>query len=189
MRKLLILFLLLFVIAGCTKKYTKPPEEAAAAPEGTVSEEVMEPEEEFIEPEEEFIEEDAIVEEEEPEEPALSPEEEAKLIFKDVLFDYDRYTIRPDARPALDAVASFLGNNLNLNVVIEGHCDERGTDEYNLALGEKRSRATKDYLVSLGVSPLRMIIITYGEEKPLCTEKDDVCWQQNRRAHFAIVRE
>lgn len=181
MKKALVIFLLIF-IAGCAKKYTKAPEEPAAPPEERAIEEVAEPEEEFIE-------EVYIPEEEEPEETVLSLEEEAKLIFKDVLFDYDRYTIKPDARPVLDAVASFLGNNSNLNVVIEGHCDERGTDEYNLALGEKRARATKEYLVSLGVSPLRMIIITYGEEKPLCKEKDEACWQQNRRAHFAIVRE
>ena len=104
------------------------------------------------------------------------------------MFDFDKYNIREDARPVLDDVASFLNQNKNMNIVIEGHCDERGTNEYNLALGERRSKSTKNYLVSLGVSPARMIIITYGEEKPLCVQQDESCWQLNRRAHFVIVR-
>ena len=77
---------------------------------------------------------------------------------------------------------------MGLNVIVEGHCDERGTNEYNLALGEKRAKSTKKYLVSLGVSPSRVIIVTYGEEKPLCSDSNESCWQSNRRAHFVVAK-
>lgn len=102
--------------------------------------------------------------------------------FHDVLFDYDKYTIREDARPILNSAASVLRENTEQDIVIEGHTDERGTNEYNLALGEKRARATMKYLRSLGVSPERMTITTFGEERPLCTSQNETCWQRNRRA-------
>ncbi|MBI5663471.1 MAG: peptidoglycan-associated lipoprotein Pal, partial [Nitrospirae bacterium] len=121
-------------------------------------------------------------------ESALPAEDLTKSIFKDVLFDYDKYDIKPEARPALDAVAAYLGSNKGINIVVEGHCDDRGTNEYNLALGERRAKSAKNYLTSLGVSPDRMIIITFGEEKPVCTAQNEACWQQNRRAHFVIVK-
>jgi peptidoglycan-associated lipoprotein len=182
MKKFLII-LLLFSVIGCAKKYVKAPEEAGK-PVETAAEEAVEPEVET-----EVVEEMVIAKEKERvDETFLSPEEEAKSVFKDVLFDYDKYNIREDARPVLNTVASFLNDKKNLNIVIEGHCDERGTNEYNLALGERRSKATKNYLVSLGVSPARMIIITYGEEKPGCMEQNESCWQSNRRAHFVIVK-
>jgi peptidoglycan-associated lipoprotein len=184
MKKLLIV-LLLIVAIGCAKKYTKPPE-VPVKPEETVKEEVITPEEEAIE--EEFIEEVVIPEEEKVIESAISVEERAKSVLKDVLFDLDKYDITPDARPILDTVAVFLNENKEINIVIEGHCDERGTNEYNLALGEKRSKSTKNYLVSLGVSPARIIVITFGEEKPFCTQQNESCWQKNRRAHFVIVK-
>ncbi|MEF9437683.1 MAG: peptidoglycan-associated lipoprotein Pal [Candidatus Mariimomonas ferrooxydans] len=108
--------------------------------------------------------------------------------FKDALFDYDRYTIRPDARTALDSVAGWLNSNRGTNILIEGNCDEMGTNEYNLALGEKRAKAARDYLISRGISSGRIRHISYGEEKPLCTEKNEACWQSNRRAHFVVTR-
>ncbi len=183
MKKILIAILLISVV-GCAKKYVKAPEEPVT-PEEIVEEEVMIPEE----IEEEVVEEPVFEREEERvKETVLSPEEEAQSVFKDVFFDFDKYNIREDARPVLNAVASFLNKHKKLNIVIEGHCDERGTNEYNLALGEKRAKSTKNYLVSLGVSPGRMIIITYGEEKPLCTQPNETCWQKNRRAHFVAVR-
>ncbi len=183
MKKILIVVLLVFTL-GCAKKYTKSTE-APDLPKGTetmetgMKEEVVE---EMVIGKEDVVEEDM-------EEDSLTSEEEAAMVFKDVLFDFDKYVIRPDARQLLDNVASFLNDNSGLNIVIEGHCDERGTNGYNLALGEKRAKATRDYLVSLGVSPVKMIIITYGEEKQICTENNESCWQQNRRAHFAIVKE
>lgn len=119
----------------------------------------------------------------------ISAQEERKDVFefKDTLFDYDRFNIRQDARAALDSTAEWLIKNKNINVLIEGHCDERGTNEYNLALGERRAKAVRDYLSSLGISSKRMSFVTYGEEKPLCTEQNESCWQKNRRAHFVTV--
>ena len=113
-------------------------------------------------------------------------EEEARSDINNVLFDYDRYNIRGDARPNLDNVASLLNKENKMNVVIEGHSDERGTSDYNLALGEKRARATKNYLQSRGVSPSRIATVTYGEEKPLCTYQGESCWQRNRRSSIKL---
>ena len=110
----------------------------------------------------------------------------AKSEYNDVLFDYDKYSIRQDARPTLDDVSSYLNENKKTDVVIEGHGDERGTNEYNLALGEKRARATKNYIRSQGVSSSRVSIVTYGEEKPLCTSTGESCWQRNRRSSIKL---
>jgi peptidoglycan-associated lipoprotein len=118
---------------------------------------------------------------------ATGPEGKMVFGFRDVLFDYDSYRIRQDAKAALDSTAGWLKNNNNINVVIEGHCDERGTNEYNLALGEKRAKTVRDYLASSGITPTRMAISTYGEEKPVCTMQNEVCYQKNRRAHFVVT--
>jgi peptidoglycan-associated lipoprotein len=103
--------------------------------------------------------------------------------LKDIYFDFDKYDIRPGDAKILDANATWLKSNNNL-VLIEGHCDERGTNEYNLALGERRAKATMNYLVSQGVQAGRITIISYGEERPICTEHNEACWAKNRRAHF-----
>ena len=103
--------------------------------------------------------------------------------LKDIYFDFDKYDIRPGDAKVLDSNATWLKGNNNL-VLIEGHCDERGTNEYNLALGERRAKATMNYLVSQGVQAGRITIISYGEERPLCTEHNEACWARNRRAHF-----
>jgi len=105
--------------------------------------------------------------------------------LKDVFFDFDKYDVRPSDAKVLDANASWLKSNDNL-VLIEGHCDERGTNEYNLALGERRAKSTMNYLVSQGIQASRITIISYGEERPLCTEKTEDCWAKNRRAHFLV---
>jgi peptidoglycan-associated lipoprotein len=105
--------------------------------------------------------------------------------LKDVLFDFDKYDIRPGDAKVLDANAAWLKSNDNL-VLIEGHCDERGTNEYNLALGERRAKSTMNYLVSQGIQASRITIISYGEERPVCTEKTEECWAKNRRAHFLV---
>ena len=102
----------------------------------------------------------------------------------DVLFDYDRFQIRKDAMPVLDANAGWLRANGNKTVLIEGHCDERGTLAYNLVLGEKRARATKRYLQDLGVQASQLQITSYGETRPFCKQANEDCYQQNRRAHF-----
>jgi len=103
--------------------------------------------------------------------------------LKDINFDFDKYDIRPGDAKILDGNATWLKSN-DVLVLIEGHCDERGTNEYNLALGERRAKATMNYLVGQGVQAGRITIISYGEERPLCTEHTEACWARNRRAHF-----
>jgi len=114
--------------------------------------------------------------------------EEVSGMFKDIHFDYDKYDIREDAKPILKSLADHLIKNSAEKLLIEGHCDERGTNEYNLALGDRRAKAAKDYLVSLGVPSSRLETISYGEEKPLCNEHTEDCWARNRRAHFIIIK-
>jgi peptidoglycan-associated lipoprotein len=104
----------------------------------------------------------------------------------DVNFDFDRYDIRPTDAKVLDANAQWLKSNPNHLVLIEGHCDERGTNEYNLALGERRAKSAMNYLVAQGVQANRITIISYGEERPLCGERSESCWAKNRRAHFLV---
>jgi peptidoglycan-associated lipoprotein len=106
--------------------------------------------------------------------------------LKDVYFDFDKYDIRADDAKVLDGNATWLKSNANNLVLIEGHCDERGTNEYNLALGERRAKATMNYLVSQGIQANRITIISYGKERPVCSEKSEGCWQKNRRAHFLV---
>lgn len=113
---------------------------------------------------------------------AMSPQQELVAKIGDrVFFDFDKYAIRPDAQKTLKAQAEWLQQNPNLTVTVEGHCDERGTREYNLALGERRSNAVKDYLVALGVSASRITTISYGEERPTVLGHDESAWTQNRR--------
>lgn len=107
--------------------------------------------------------------------------------FKDVLFDFDKYMVNDSFKPELKSLATWLTKNTGAKLSVEGHCDERGTNEYNLALGERRAKAVKDYLVSLGVRSSRIETISYGSEKPLCTEKAEECWAKNRRAHFVVL--
>jgi peptidoglycan-associated lipoprotein len=104
--------------------------------------------------------------------------------LKEVYFDYDKFDLRQDARAILKTNADWLKANPSARVEIEGHCDERGTNEYNLALGAKRAQAAKDYLVSLGISADRLSTISYGEELPVCRDQTEDCWQRNRRDRF-----
>jgi peptidoglycan-associated lipoprotein len=103
---------------------------------------------------------------------------------QDVFFDYDSYDITAQYQQVLQADARFLQQHPNIRFTIEGHCDERGSTEYNLALGDNRANATKQALVGLGISADRMKTISYGKEKPFCTEATESCWAQNRRGHF-----
>jgi peptidoglycan-associated lipoprotein len=104
----------------------------------------------------------------------------------DIYFDFDRYGIRTEDAKMLDASAAWLKANPNQLVMIEGHCDERGTTDYNLALGERRAKAAQNYLVAQGVDLRRISIVSYGKEKPQCSESNESCWQRNRRAHFLV---
>ena len=108
--------------------------------------------------------------------------------LKDVHFDFDRSEIVAGEAETLNANATWLKANARTMVLIEGHCDERGTNEYNLALGQRRASAARDYLVSKGVDARRISLISYGKERPLCSEQGEGCWARNRRAHFLIKR-
>jgi len=107
--------------------------------------------------------------------------------LKDAFFDYDKSDLRDDARTALSADAEWLKRYRTVQFLIEGHCDERGTSEYNLALGDRRANAAKEYLVSLGVDASRIKTVSYGKERPFCNQSSESCWQQNRRAHFLVT--
>jgi len=115
-------------------------------------------------------------------------EEQARAALKDVNFAFDSAELDDLAKEILVNNAKWLKDHPEFKVQIEGHCDERGTEEYNLALGERRAKAVRDYLVSLGISPSRMSIISYGESMPLDPGHNESAWAKNRRAHFAIVK-
>jgi peptidoglycan-associated lipoprotein len=106
---------------------------------------------------------------------------------KDAFFDLDKSDLRPDAREALTKDAEFLRSYPQVRLSLEGHCDERGSTEYNLGLGQRRAEAAKNYLISLGITGDRIETISWGKERPFCMEHDENCWQQNRRAHFVMA--
>lgn len=123
--------------------------------------------------------------------PAATPPPNVSELFeqnvKDVFFDLDKAELRGDARDVLTKDAEFLRSYPDVHISIEGHCDERGSTEYNLALGQSRSQAAKNFLISLGISADRMETVSYGKERPFCTEHNEECWQQNRRDHFVLA--
>ena len=110
----------------------------------------------------------------------------AQGTLNDIYFDFDKYEVTAEAAKTLDANAEWLKANPKHLVLIEGHCDERGTAAYNLALGERRAKATQNYLAAHGVQSARVSIVSYGEEKPQCREHGEACWAKNRRAHFMV---
>ncbi len=116
----------------------------------------------------------------------MSAEEEFKANMQDIFFDYDAYDIRADAQTTLSKDAAYLNSHPNIRIVIGGYCDERGSNEYNIGLGQNRADAAKNALVAAGVAASRIRVISYGKEKPFCTESTEACWQQNRRAGFSM---
>jgi peptidoglycan-associated lipoprotein len=118
----------------------------------------------------------------------MSVEEEFKANVHDIFFDYDKYNIRADAQATLAHDSSYLASHPNVKILIGGYCDERGSEEYNLALGQNRASAAKKALVDAGVAASRIRVISYGKEKPFCTEHTEACWQENRRAGFTLDR-
>jgi peptidoglycan-associated lipoprotein len=116
----------------------------------------------------------------------MSGAEEFRARVQDIFFDYDTYDIRGDAQSTLSKDADYLVSHPDIKIVIGGYCDERGSDEYNLALGQNRAQAAKSALVTAGVAENRIRIISYGKEKPFCTESNEECWQLNRRAGFSM---
>lgn len=181
MKKMSILRLVLMAVlaamlaAGCARKPAPPVAVEEEAPPVTRM-----PEQEVRGVEEEEMREAEVREGAEPE--AALPG------LQRIFFDFDQYVLTPQARDALAGNAAYLKANPGVKVRIEGHCDERGSDEYNLALGERRAQAAQKYLVSLGIDPDRLDIISYGEEKPLDPGSDEAAWSKNRRAEFVVVR-
>jgi peptidoglycan-associated lipoprotein len=116
----------------------------------------------------------------------MSAEEEFKANVQDIFFDYDAYDVRPDAQGILSKDAAYLNSRPNIRIVIGGYCDERGSNEYNIGLGQNRADAAKNALVTAGVAASRIRVVSYGKEKPFCTESTEACWQQNRRAGFSL---
>lgn len=135
--------------------------------------------------------------------PGLTDEEKARLealarekaaakdafLNEHVYFDFDKYNIRADMEPVLQSKADYMAANENLTVEVQGHCDERGTEAYNMALGDRRANAAANYMETLGVAASRMSTISYGEERPLDPGHDEAAWSQNRRAQFVIIGE
>jgi len=120
--------------------------------------------------------------------PTVTDEDLFSQNIKDVYFDYDKSDIRDDQHSSIQADLAFLVQHANINFTIEGHCDERGSTDYNLALGDKRASAVKDALTSAGINASRIKTISYGKEKPFCTESNEACWQQNRRGHLVYQK-
>ena len=163
---LVLLLPMALLLSGCPKK----PEVRTAAPAMVAPEEVVVVEEEEVVV---VIEEEVVVIEE--------------ISLQVAFFDFDKSVIRPDAREALDENIRVLDANPGARVVIEGHADERGTNEYNLALGERRANAVRDYLMAGGIDPERISTISYGEERPFCLGQYETAWQCNRRGHVVAV--
>jgi peptidoglycan-associated lipoprotein len=168
---------------GCAPKKVVTPDDDAAkaeeAAEAAKEAEVKEAEEEVTIVEEDVTPKDIA------REPAVDELKEALAAIKDVYFDYDRYEIKKEAQATLSKIADVLVSRGG-SVVVEGHCDDRGTNEYNLALGDRRASAAKDFLIASGVSPSKIGTVSYGEERPQCRVQRESCWSKNRRAHFRV---
>ena len=181
MKKFLVLFLTVILVlsfaASCKKKAKEvPPPPPPQAQEQPKVEKVEEP----------VLKEPVLTEEEIFMRKTLEEINQEKPLAM-IHFDYDKYNIRPDAVPVLEANASWLKKHPTVKILIEGHCDERGTEEYNLSLGEKRAKSTMEYLMSLGISADRIRIISYGKSQPLDPGHDETAWAKNRRAQFLII--
>jgi len=163
---LVLTLAVLMVLPACSKKEAPPIEEDI-----TPAEEVPPPPPPPMEEEE-----DAMIEEEELE----------ALVLEDIYFDFDKYSIKGEYKTVLEANADLLMEREDAVLVIEGHCDERGTSEYNLALGEKRAKAVMDFYIAFGISASRLSMISYGEERPFEYGHDEDAWAMNRRAHMLI---
>jgi peptidoglycan-associated lipoprotein len=168
-----VVFVMVFWFGGCSSTATKPEN---SAPSDNVSRKGTKPEARSAQAQGSL----------EDLRRGAAPTTAKDSSLKEIYFAFDAYDLRPDARATLKANAEWLSKNPAGWIAIEGHCDERGTTEYNLALGAKRAQATKDYLVALGVPPDRLATTSYGEEAPVCRENNEACWQKNRRGRFII---
>lgn len=180
-----LVLLLGIILSGCAQKKTVQPE--VQQPTVTMHDTEKLAEETLEVQPEEKITEHRFAKIESKEEPIRYLENQD--VFEDIYFDFDEYDIRDDAKSVLDRIASWLLKHDYAKILIEGHCDIRGTNEYNLALGDRRAKSTRDYLVALGVASNRIEMLSYGEEKQLCTDDTEDCWTKNRRAHFVVLKE
>lgn len=180
MKKLLILSLACMLVFAFTISCKKKVEQTPPPPPQVKEQPKVEPVEKPPAPPRELTEEE-IFENKTLEE--LNAEKPLQMVY----FDFDKFFIRDDAKPVLESNAAFLKKWRSVKVLIEGHCDERGTEEYNLALGEKRAKSAYDYLISLGISADRMKIISYGKSQPIDMGHDEMAWQNNRRGQFTII--
>jgi len=189
MKKLLLIFIAAGIImTGCAKKDTIKPEEQSATGKtiaGQGQTDDKQSGKQTTVPVEKVTSLDASDKDQAVSDSALKALQ-AKV--QDIYFDFDKYDIRNSDIPILKEVSNLLIQNKNIRVIIEGHCDERGTNEYNLALGDRRANSVRKYLMSLAVPSAKMDAISYGEEKPICRQSTEECWAKNRRAHFALSR-
>ncbi len=176
---IITIFILCFglIMIGCPKKTTvrEEPKEQAAKAEAEKRETETKAKEQF---------EKGLVAKQTP---GIAGEVFESALLKDIHFDFDKYDIRPGDAALLKENAALLNKYTNVRIQLEGHCDERGTVEYNLALGERRANSAKNYLVSLGISPARVSTISYGKEKPLDPAHNEAAWAKNRRAHTVVT--
>jgi peptidoglycan-associated lipoprotein len=107
-------------------------------------------------------------------------------LIGDIYFDFDKYDLKPEARERLSKNADFMKKNAKYAVEIQGHCDERGTNDYNIALADRRANAAREYMVTLGISEARLKTVSFGEERPVCTDHNESCWWRNRRGEFHL---
>ncbi len=187
---LTLLILNILILGGCSQKKVAPSTEGAA-----VSQDQADPKKDdklITQPKDDArkIPSESITERELSKAESRDIESSIREIqkkLKDVFFEYDRYDLTEDAKAVARELSQILSKNKNIKVIIEGHCDERGTNEYNLGLGDKRAHSVKSYLMSLGIPSKIIETVSYGEEKPVCKENYEACWSKNRRAHFVLI--
>jgi len=177
----LVLCFSLVLVTGCTKKAVV--KEEAAVTQEQKAEPKAAAEAEVKKPKTAPAEKEVTVKKE-----AAAAAEKAPYEFADIYFDFDKYNLKPEAREILKKHGDWLAKNGDFSVVVEGNCDERGTAEYNLALGERRAQEAKKYLVGVGVADKRVSTVSYGKERPLDPGHTEEAWAKNRRDHFVVTR-
>lgn len=180
----IMLAMLLALGVSCAKKQVTMETQEMAADE---SQQSAEDEAARREAEEARLQEQRAREARQRQEASSMSEAAKKAAFEDeeIHFDFDKYVLTPQAMMVLDDKAAYLREHPEVRVLVEGHCDDRGSNEYNLALGDRRANSAKNYLVKSGVAESRITTISYGEEQPLCMQQNESCWYRNRRGHFS----
>jgi len=182
----IMLAMLLALGVSCAKKQVTMETQEMAAEEGA-AQQSAEDEAARREAEEARLREQRAREARQRQEASSMSEAARRAAFEDeeIHFDFDKYVLTPQAMMILDDKAAYLREHSGVRVLVEGHCDERGSNEYNLALGDRRANSAKNYLVKSGVAASRITTISYGEEQPLCMQQNESCWSRNRRGHFS----